>query len=67
MVTEEELNAGTIYPDLGKIRQISLAIAAAVCRLAWDEGLARYAEPEDIRQYVRECMYHPEYRPYIAA
>jgi malate dehydrogenase (oxaloacetate-decarboxylating)(NADP+) len=67
MVTEEELRAGTIYPDLGKIRQISAAIAAAVCRLAWDQGLARYAEPEDIRQYVRDCMYHPEYRPYIAA
>ena len=67
MVTEEELNAGTIYPDLGKIRQISLAIAAAVCRLAWDQGLAQYPEPDDIRQYVRDCMYHPDYRPYIAA
>ena len=67
MVTEEELNAGTIYPDLGKIRQISLAIAAAVCRLAWDHGLAQYPEPDDIRQYVRDCMYHPDYRPYIAA
>ncbi len=67
MVTEEELSAGTIYPDLGKIRQISLAIAAAVCRLAWDQGLAQYAEPKDIRQHVRDCMYHPDYRPYIAA
>ena len=67
MVTEEELNAGTIYPDLGKIRQITLAIAAAVCRLAWDQGLAQYPEPDDIRQYVRDCMYHPDYRPYIAA
>ena len=35
--------------------------------LAWDQGLAQYAEPQDIRQYVRDCMYHPEYRPYIAA
>jgi len=67
MVTEEELAAGTIYPDLGKIRQISLAIAAAVCRLAWDEGIAKYSEPEDIREYVRSCMYHPEYRPYVPA
>ncbi len=67
MVTEEELNSGTVYPDLGKIRQISLAIATAVCRLAYDNGLARYAEPEDIRQHVRDCMYHPDYRPYIAA
>ncbi len=67
MVTEEELAAGTIYPDLGKIRQISLAIAAAVARLAWEQGLAQYAEPKDIRQYVRDRMYHPEYRPYVAA
>jgi malate dehydrogenase (oxaloacetate-decarboxylating)(NADP+) len=67
MVTAEELAAGTIYPDLGKIRQISLAIASAVCRLAWSQGLAKYVEPEDIRQHVRECMYHPDYRPYVAA
>ena len=67
MVTEEELDSGTLYPDLGKIRQISLAIATAVCRLAWDEGLARYEQPEDIRDYVRSCMWHPEYRPYVAA
>ena len=62
MLAEEELRAGPIYPDLGKIRQISLSIAAAVCRLAWEAGLAQYAEPDDIREYVRDCMYHPEYR-----
>ena len=67
MVTREELDAGTLYPDLGKIRQISHSIATAVCRLAWDQGLARYEEPEDIRDYVRHCMWHPEYRPYVAA
>lgn len=66
MVTDEELAAGTLYPDLGKIRQISVAIATAVCRIAWDEGVARYDEPEDIREYVRDCMWHPEYRPYVA-
>jgi malate dehydrogenase (oxaloacetate-decarboxylating)(NADP+) len=67
MVTAEELEAGTVYPDLGKIRQISLAIATAVCRLAYDEGLAQFPEPDDLRQYVRDCMYHPEYREYIAS
>jgi malate dehydrogenase (oxaloacetate-decarboxylating)(NADP+) len=66
IVTEDELAAGTIYPDLGKIRQISLAIASAVCMLAWEQGLARYAEPDDIREFVRSCMYHPDYRPYVA-
>jgi malate dehydrogenase (oxaloacetate-decarboxylating)(NADP+) len=66
MVTDEELAAGTLYPDLSKIRQISLSIAASVCRLAWDRGLASYDEPEDIRERVRSCMWHPEYRPYVA-
>ncbi len=66
MVTAEELQAGTIYPDLRNIRQISLAIASAVCRLAWDQGLARYEEPDDIREHVRACQYKPEYRPYLA-
>lgn len=67
MVTEEELAAGTLYPDLGKIRQISLAIAAAICRLTWDAGLSRYDEPDDIREHVRRCMWHPQYRPYVPA
>jgi len=66
IVTEDELAAGTIYPDLGKIRQISLAIASAVCMLAWEQDLARFVEPDDIREYVRACMYHPDYRPYTA-
>ena len=66
IVTEDELDSGTIYPDLGKIRQISLSIASAVCMLAWEQGLASYAEPDDIRVHVRSCMYHLDYRPYIA-
>jgi malate dehydrogenase (oxaloacetate-decarboxylating)(NADP+) len=67
MVTDEELAAGTMYPDLRKIRQISLAIATAVCRSAYSEGLATCPEPADIRTFVRDRMYHPVYRPYIPA
>jgi malate dehydrogenase (oxaloacetate-decarboxylating)(NADP+) len=65
MVTEEELQAGTVYPDLRKIRQISLAIATAVCRSAYEAGLATLPEPEDVRTYVRDRMYQPEYRQYV--
>lgn len=66
LVTDDELAAGTVYPDLGKIREISLAIATEVCRHAWQEGLASHAEPENIREHVASCMYQPEYRPYLA-
>jgi malate dehydrogenase (oxaloacetate-decarboxylating)(NADP+) len=65
MVTDEELETGTMYPDLSKIRQISLAIATAVGRMAYDQGLATTPEPEDIRQWVRDRMYHPEYRTFV--
>ena len=67
MVTDSELGTGTVYPDLRKIRQISLSIATAVCRQAYREGLATYDEPDDIRSFVRDSMYHPDYRPYVTA
>lgn len=66
MVTDGELATGTMYPDLRKIRQISLAIATAVCRAAYEEGLATVPEPQDIRTYVRDRMYQPDYHPYVA-
>ena len=27
----------------------------------------RLLDAADIREYVRDCMYHPDYRPYVAA
>jgi malate dehydrogenase (oxaloacetate-decarboxylating)(NADP+) len=66
MVTEEELQSGTVYPDLEKIRQISVAIATAVCQMAYDDGLAQIPEPSDLREYIRNLMYHPEYKEYVA-
>jgi hypothetical protein len=29
--------------------------------------MTRYQEPGDIRQYMRERMYRPVYRPFVAA
>jgi malate dehydrogenase (oxaloacetate-decarboxylating)(NADP+) len=67
MVTEEELALGTVYPDLRKIRSISATIAAAVCKMAFDGGIPGIEEPEDIRKYVEDHMYVPEYPRYVAA
>ncbi len=67
MVTEEELALGTVYPDLRKIRKISATIATAVCRMAFNEGLARIEEPKDIKTFVKENMFQPIYPRYIAA
>ncbi len=67
MVTEEELKLRTVYPDLRKIRSISATIAAAVCKMAFDEGLAGIDEPENILEFVEESMFKPEYPKYVAA
>ena len=67
MVTEEELSLGTVYPDLRKIRQISATIATSVCEMAFAAGTAGIKEPTDIRKYVEDHMFIPDYPTYVAA
>jgi len=64
-VSQEELDRGTLLPPLGDIREVSAAIAAAVVRLARDEGLATATIPEDVDQWVRDHMWEPIYPNYV--
>ncbi len=52
LVSEEDLAAGSLYPRLRDIRQVSLAIATKVAEQAHALGLARRARPFDIEGYV---------------
>ncbi len=61
-VAESDLAMGRIYPSLARIREVSLEIAAAVARVAYDQGLAEAPEPEDIPARVREEMFEPVYK-----
>ena len=60
-VSEDDLAAGTIYPPLASIRQVSLAIAVAVAEQAWKEGLARDERPDDVEHMIAALMYDPDY------
>ncbi len=60
-VTETNLSRGCLFPELERIRDVSLAIAVAISRLAFEQGLARVDEPSDLRHYIGECMYEPSY------
>jgi malate dehydrogenase (oxaloacetate-decarboxylating)(NADP+) len=62
---EEELEHGSVLPPLDRIRDVSVAVAAAVIRTAAEEGLATVVAPDDIEAYVRDQMYVPEYRSYV--
>ena len=61
IVSEEEIGDGAVYPALPRVREVSHAIAVAVCQVAKQEGLADTDLPEDLNRYVRSLMYEPDY------
>lgn len=64
-VGEADLARGRIFPPLQRIREISVAIAAAVARLAYERDLATEPEPDDLRAFVEAKMYQPFYESYV--
>lgn len=64
-VSEEDLSKGCIYPPLTKIRDVSVAIAAKVAKVAYKDGLATKPEPEDLVEYLRSTQYQPVYESYV--
>ncbi len=61
LVTEEDLAAGALYPNLTHIRDVSLQIGVAVAEEAWASGLATTARPDDVREAIAQGMYNPYY------
>lgn len=57
------LERGSVYPPLGRIREVSLAIAVAVAKQVYAAGLATRPEPADLEAYLRSQMYEPTYLP----
>jgi malate dehydrogenase (oxaloacetate-decarboxylating)(NADP+) len=64
-VSEDDLFEGRIYPPLRRIREVSLAIAVAVAKVAYNQGLARASKPDDLRLHVKGQMFVPSYRSYL--
>lgn len=60
-VLPEEIERGSIYPALTRVRTVSHAIAVKVCQVAQQEGLTAQELPDDLETYVRSLMYEPNY------
>ena len=60
-VSQENLDAGTLYPPLSDIRAVSLSIAVAVAEKAYETGLAQLERPEDLKTHIQTLMYQPDY------
>jgi malate dehydrogenase (oxaloacetate-decarboxylating)(NADP+) len=44
---------------------VSLAIAVAVAKVAYDQGLARVPKPDNLRSHIKAQMFDPSYRSYM--
>ena len=65
LVTEDDLAEGRIYPSLGRIREVSAAIATAVADVAFQRGLTTITPPADLPAHVKAQMYDPTYGEYV--
>ncbi len=60
-VSDQDLSQGSLFPPLQQIREISVAIAVAVARCAYESDLASRPAPPDLEAAVRSLMYNPQY------
>jgi malate dehydrogenase (oxaloacetate-decarboxylating)(NADP+) len=62
--TKADLDQGSLYPPLARIRDVSARIAAAVAEVAYAGRLTSRREPPSVLAYIRSQMYDPRYPRY---
>ena len=61
LVTESDLEQGSLYPALPRIREVSSAIGTAIADIAYRRGIAGKPKPLDVPRDVQSQMYDPHY------
>jgi malate dehydrogenase (oxaloacetate-decarboxylating)(NADP+) len=61
LVRDSDLEQGSLYPALTRIREVSAHIAAEVAQVAYNRVLAADRAPDDVLGHVRSQMYEPNY------
>jgi malate dehydrogenase (oxaloacetate-decarboxylating)(NADP+) len=61
LVDEADIQQGSLYPSLPRIREVSAHIGAAVAEVAYRRGLATGHVPNDLIGHVQSQMYDPHY------
>ena len=61
LVTPEDIEQGSLYPALPRIREASAHIAVAVAEVAYRRGLATVPRPNDMMRFIESQMYDPQY------
>jgi malate dehydrogenase (oxaloacetate-decarboxylating)(NADP+) len=60
-VTGADLEQGSLYPSLPRIREVSANIGAAVADVAYQNGLAAGQAPNDLLGFIEAQMYDARY------
>jgi malate dehydrogenase (oxaloacetate-decarboxylating) len=67
LVSQEELDQGMLYPEIGRLRDVSRHVAAAVMQSASQDGIGDKLDDEQIQARLDAAVWTPRYRPYVAA
>lgn len=62
ILSSEEKSKGMVFPPQSDILNVSLEVATKVAEKIFDDGLAQIDRPKDIKNYLRELQYKPEYK-----
>jgi malate dehydrogenase (oxaloacetate-decarboxylating) len=66
-LTDTSKRGAPLLPPVEALIDTSVAVAAAVARAAWQDGVARTFLEGDLARHVRSLMWQPTYRPIIPA
>jgi malate dehydrogenase (oxaloacetate-decarboxylating)(NADP+) len=64
-VAAGDLEQGSVFPPLARIREVAATIAAAVAEVAYQRDLATRPRPDDLAAYIKSLMYEPKYQSYV--
>jgi len=59
-VTQENLESGSLYPDIARLRDVSKEVAKAVVKQAIDDGIST-VDPNSLDELVEKNMWVPKY------
>ncbi|MGB0692384.1 MAG: NAD-dependent malic enzyme [Pseudomonadales bacterium] len=64
-VSEEELDTGSLYPSVTRLREVSREVALAVALRAVEEGCAPMKTPAELNRALDDMIWDPVYPDYI--
>ncbi len=63
-VSEENLAAGSVYPNIENLRHVSLQVAVEVIKAEIQNNTSHELHAKNLAEYVKACMWKPTYLPY---